>query len=198
MVRALSSGKLSSCREGAQRSGIQICLLAEDEVLKQCLFQKMCCLCSLCAHLHRLVSEGPRTQDGSLTCSRGQSPPMWLPLLWRGRCPDVCSLKKGSVPGAVLLLPVPEAVSLLQSTLSPVHTGLRGTWDTRWLPHLLWRSEPSYVVTSPLVGKAPECLQPKTGLVPEAVSFLPVPEAVSLLQSVCSPSAVHSSCICIP
>ena len=31
MVRVLSSGKLSSCREGAQRSGAQLCLLAEDE-----------------------------------------------------------------------------------------------------------------------------------------------------------------------
>jgi hypothetical protein len=35
----------------------------------------MCCLCSLCAHLLRLVSEGPGTLDGSLTCSGGRSPP---------------------------------------------------------------------------------------------------------------------------
>ena len=34
MVRALSTGKLSSGREGAQRSGAQLCLLAEDEGLK--------------------------------------------------------------------------------------------------------------------------------------------------------------------
>jgi hypothetical protein len=31
VVRALSAGKLSCCREGAQRSGSQLCLLAEDE-----------------------------------------------------------------------------------------------------------------------------------------------------------------------
>jgi hypothetical protein len=31
VVRVLSAGKLSSCREGAQRSGVQPCLLAEDE-----------------------------------------------------------------------------------------------------------------------------------------------------------------------
>jgi hypothetical protein len=34
VVRALSSGKLSSCREGSQRSGAQIHLLAQDEGLK--------------------------------------------------------------------------------------------------------------------------------------------------------------------
>jgi hypothetical protein len=34
MVKALSTGKLSSCREGAQRSGSQLGVLAEDEVLK--------------------------------------------------------------------------------------------------------------------------------------------------------------------
>ena len=31
MVRALSGGKFSCCREGAQRSGSQICLLSENE-----------------------------------------------------------------------------------------------------------------------------------------------------------------------
>ena len=41
MVRALSAGKLSFCREGAQISGIQTCLLAEvvfhsPEVLRSC------------------------------------------------------------------------------------------------------------------------------------------------------------------
>jgi hypothetical protein len=34
VVRVLSVGKLSSCREGTQRSGAQLCLLAEDEGLK--------------------------------------------------------------------------------------------------------------------------------------------------------------------
>ena len=70
----------------------------------------MCCLCSLQAHLHRLVSEGPRTQDGFLTCSSSQSLP---------RCPDVWSPKWGSVPEAVLLLPVPEDGLLLLFSSSP-------------------------------------------------------------------------------
>jgi hypothetical protein len=34
VVKALSAGNLSSYREGAQRSGVQLCLLAEDEGLK--------------------------------------------------------------------------------------------------------------------------------------------------------------------
>jgi hypothetical protein len=54
-------------------SGIQTHLLAVDEGMKQGLSQKMCCLCSLCAHLCRLVPEGPETQHGSLTCFGGQS-----------------------------------------------------------------------------------------------------------------------------
>jgi hypothetical protein len=98
VVRVLSACKLSSCREGAQRSGVQTCLLAEDEGPKQGLSQKMCCFCSLHAHLHRLVSEGHGPQDGSLRLQRrlcGQSPPEWIPLLWQGRCPDVWSLKQG-------------------------------------------------------------------------------------------------------
>jgi hypothetical protein len=41
VVRALSAGQLSSCREGAQISVVQICLLAEDEGLKQGLSQKL-------------------------------------------------------------------------------------------------------------------------------------------------------------
>lgn len=43
MVRALSAGKLSSYREGAQISGVRSSLLAEDEGLKQDLSQKLCC-----------------------------------------------------------------------------------------------------------------------------------------------------------
>ena len=78
MIRVLSVGKLSSCREGAQISGVWTCLLAEDEGLKQglfqklccfCLSQKICCYCSLHIHLCRLVSEVSGTQDGSPSCS---------------------------------------------------------------------------------------------------------------------------------
>jgi hypothetical protein len=53
------------------------------------------------------------------------------------------------------------------------------------------RSVPSQVVTSPLAEKVPQCLEPKTGSVSEAVLLLPVPEAVWLLQFSWSPSAVN-------
>jgi hypothetical protein len=117
MVRAHSAGKVSSCREGAQISGVQTCLLAEDEGLKQGLSQKMCCLCCLHAHLHRLVSKGHGTQDGSLTYCGDQSPPGQTPLLWQGRC--LVKHETGSVTEAVSLLLVPEAVLLLQSAHLP-------------------------------------------------------------------------------
>ena len=41
VVRALSAGRLSPFREGAQISGVQTCLLAEDAGLKQDLSQKL-------------------------------------------------------------------------------------------------------------------------------------------------------------
>jgi hypothetical protein len=71
--------------------------------LKRCLSQKLCCFClsqklcsfySLYCHLCRLVTEGSETQDGSPRCSIAE--PSWAgqtPLLWRGRWPDVWSLK---------------------------------------------------------------------------------------------------------
>jgi hypothetical protein len=41
VVRALFAGRLSFFREGAQIFGVQTCLLAEDEGLKQYLSQKL-------------------------------------------------------------------------------------------------------------------------------------------------------------
>jgi hypothetical protein len=43
VVRALSAGKFSSYREGAQISGVRTSILAEDEGPKQDLSQKLCC-----------------------------------------------------------------------------------------------------------------------------------------------------------
>ena len=57
--------------------------------------KKLCHFCSLLSYLCRLVSEGSRAKDGSLTCSGSQCPPSShkTPLLRRGRLPDVLSLK---------------------------------------------------------------------------------------------------------
>ena len=69
MVRVLSAVKLSSCREAAQISGVQTCLLAEDDGPKQGLSQKLCRFYSPYSHFCRLVSEESRNQDGSPRCS---------------------------------------------------------------------------------------------------------------------------------
>jgi hypothetical protein len=62
--------------------------------------------------------------------------------------------------------PVPEDELPLLSVHSPAQTGLWGAQDPRWLPHLLQWSEPSQVVTSPLVGKVPRCLEKEMGVCP--------------------------------
>jgi hypothetical protein len=104
----------------------------------------------------------------------------YLPLAWM--VPGCLEPEMRFVPEAMLLLPVPEAVSPLQSGLSPVQIGVCGTRDPKWLPHLLRHSEPSWADTSSLAGKVPRCLEPE---------MRSVPEAVSCLQSACSPFAVH-------
>ena len=114
VVRVLSASKLSSCREGAQISGSRNFLLAEDEVPKLGLSQKLCCFCSLHFHLCRLVTEGSRTQDGAPRFSMAKpSQAGHTPLLWRGKVPGYLEPETGSVPEAVSLLSVPEAVYLL-------------------------------------------------------------------------------------
>jgi hypothetical protein len=99
MVRVLSVGKLSPCREGAQISGVWTCLLAEDETPKQCLSQKVCSFCSLHSYLCRLVSEGSVTQDAT---PGAPAEPSWAdtsPLA--GKVPGCLEPEKGSFPEAV-------------------------------------------------------------------------------------------------
>jgi hypothetical protein len=110
VFRALSAYKLSSCREGAQISGFQTYLLAEDEGLKQGLSQKLCCFC-LSQKLHRVISERSQTRDSSPRCS-GKALPGWLdtsPLA--GKVLGCLDPEMGCASEAVLILPVPEAVS---------------------------------------------------------------------------------------
>jgi hypothetical protein len=130
----------------------------------------MGCLGSLCAHLDRLVSEGPKTQDGSITCSGGQSPPSQPPLLWRGRCPDIC--RQG------LSQKLCHFCSLHSHLCRLVSDG-PGRQDGS----LTCSQDQSSPVRLPLLwwGRCPDIWCPKQGS---------VPEAVSLLQSACSPSAV--------
>jgi hypothetical protein len=100
VVRALSAGKLSSYREGAQIFGVQISLLAEDEGPKQHLSQKPCCfglsqklLASVvhtltCADYFQGNKRSPADTEAKPSRARR------TPILWPGRCPYVWSLKR--------------------------------------------------------------------------------------------------------
>jgi hypothetical protein len=104
VVRALSTGKLSSYREGAQISGIWTSLLAEDEGPKQDLSQKLCCFGLsqklLASVVHTLTCAdyfrwSLRTKMSSADAEAKPSMAGWTPILWLGRCPDVWSPKRG-------------------------------------------------------------------------------------------------------
>ena len=133
--------------------------------------------------------------------------PSWVgqtPLLWQERCPDVWSLKQGLSQklccfclSQKLCCFCSRLAHPQQSVSRPVQTGLRGTRNTRWLPHLRWWSEPCQAATSPLMGKVPVYLQPKTACPRICVAFAcprscvtSAREAALLLQSVHSPSTV--------
>jgi hypothetical protein len=102
VVRVLSAGKLSSCREGAKISSVWTCLLAV-EGQKQGLSQNLCSFCSPHSHLR---DPGPKVAPPGAPAE-----PSWVdtsPLV--GKEPGYLELKTGFVPEAALLLPVPEAV----------------------------------------------------------------------------------------
>ena len=95
MVRALSAGKLSSCREGAQISGIRTCLLAEDGGPKQGLSQKL-----LASVVHTLICRDYSQRDpGNKMASPGvlakPTRAGRTDVLWKGRCLVFWSLKQG-------------------------------------------------------------------------------------------------------
>jgi hypothetical protein len=127
----------------------------------------MCCLCCLHAHLHRLVSKGHGTQDGSLTCCGGQSPPGQKPLLWQWRCLVVWSLK-GVLSQKLCCFCLSQKLCRFCSPLThpsqsvswPAQTGLCGIRDPRWLPHLLWKSPPRWTPL-PCGGKCQDVWSPK-------------------------------------
>ena len=63
------------------------------------------------------------------------------PLLWRRRCLDVWNLKWGLSQKLCCFCSL--LAHPLQATSSPAQTGFQGPRDRRWLPDLLWQSEPS-------------------------------------------------------
>ena len=102
MVRILSAGKLSSCREGTQMSGVRSCLLAEDEGPETGPVPDAVSFCSPHSHLRRLVSEGSGNQDGYSRCSgkalqgRADTSPL------AGKVPGCLEPETGSASEAVL------------------------------------------------------------------------------------------------
>ena len=103
MVRALSAGKLSSYREGAQISGIWTSLLAEDEGPKQNLSQKLCCfglsqkLLASVVHTLTCADYFRQSPGTKIAPSDPEEKASWAgrtPVLWPGRCSDVWSPKR--------------------------------------------------------------------------------------------------------
>ena len=98
-VRALLGGHLFYSREGSWMFGAQNGVSPTSCVSSAC--PRSCVPSVVRSHslrrtdLHRLVSEGPGTHDGSLICSCSQSPPGRAPLLCQGKCPDIWSPKTG-------------------------------------------------------------------------------------------------------
>jgi hypothetical protein len=100
VVRALSAGRLSSFREGAQISGVRTCLLAEDEGPKQDLFQKLLasvvhtCTCPVLSH---------RDPGTKMAPSGTPAKPSWAgsPLL--GKVPGCLEPEKGFASEALWL-----------------------------------------------------------------------------------------------
>ena len=72
--RALPEGCLSSGVESVQRSGSQLCILAENEGRKETLSQKLCYFCHPCTLLSRLVTLGLRIHDLQLDLINSFSP----------------------------------------------------------------------------------------------------------------------------
>jgi hypothetical protein len=188
VVRALSAGNLSFCREGGQISGIRTCLLSEDEGQKQGLSQKL-----LACAFHTLTwadqsCQNPGTQDGSPRC--------------------FCKALLGGVDTSPLARKVsgclePETWSpqklcgfhLSQKLLaSAVHTltyvvqSWRNLGTQDGSPKCCGEALPGGVGTSPLAGKVPRCLEFEIWHALEALWLPPNPEAVSL----CSPHSYLS------
>jgi hypothetical protein len=103
VVRALSAGKLSSYREGAQISSVRTSLLAEDEGPKHDLSQKLCCFGLsqklLASVVHTVTCadyfwRSLRTKMAPAAAEGKPSWARWTPFLCPGRWLDVWSPKR--------------------------------------------------------------------------------------------------------
>jgi hypothetical protein len=113
VVRTLSAGKLSSCREGAQISVVQNCLLAEDDGPKPGLSQKL-----LASVVHTLTCAASSRQDPGTKMPSADAPLKVKTLPGAvditplaGKVPGCLEPEMGAALKALWLLPVPEVVS---------------------------------------------------------------------------------------
>ena len=145
MVSALSAGKLSSYREGAQISGVWTSLLAEDEGPKQNLSQKLCCfglsqklsasVCTL-SPVQTTFWWSPGTKMASADPEAKASGAGRTPVLWVGRWSDVWSPKR-TLPQKLCGSCLSQKLSASVCTLSPVQTTFRWSPGTKMAPAVL-------------------------------------------------------------
>ena len=143
MVRALSSGNLSSCREGAQRSGAQIHLLVEDEGPKgPCPRSSVASVTHMVSHLHWSL-RGAGYKMALSPESRGQCP-LWrltllsdpkilgvLGLLWLGESSGMES------PLGTMGLSTEFAAKVVRGWRQPERTPVTG-WEGFLCPCSCW------------------------------------------------------------
>jgi hypothetical protein len=140
VVRALSAGKLSSCSEGRQISGVQTQLLTEDEGQKLGLYQNLYSFCSPHSHLYRLVLAETRNQGGSPRCcgkgllGRADTAPL------AGKVPGSLEHKTWSAPEALWLPPVPEDISFCSPHSHLSSVVLEESQNQEGSPQMLWQS----------------------------------------------------------
>jgi hypothetical protein len=141
VVRALSAGKLSSYREGAQVSGIWNSLLAEDEGPKQDLSQKLCCfglsqklLASVCtlSPVQTTFRQIPGTKMAPADLEAKASRAGRTSVLWAGRWSDVWSRKR-VLPQRLCGFRLSQKLLASVCTLSPVQTTFQRSPGTKIL-----------------------------------------------------------------
>jgi hypothetical protein len=178
VVRALQGEHLSSGWEGAWISGVWNGICPSSCVAFT--YPRSCVASVAHSHLRRLVSEGPRTQDGSFACSNWALQGGHLSSGWEGS--QMSDARNGVFSRSYVASACPRiCVASAVSSLTCADWSLRDL-GSKMAPSPALK-KPSLGNTSLLVGKVPWCLEPEMGSVPEAVSLLSLPSHLRRLVS---------------